>query len=118
MLSELLPRTELINVKICMALQVTALQNARGLVEAEPYAVVGGQVAIRVWEDDTSSGGTVPVVMMPLPTTLEEAEVLSFLDGSQNIPIFDEAAFAPWNVCWTVSLSILLLPASTKSFSI
>lgn len=74
----------------------------------EPYAVVGGQVALRVWEEDPSPGGTIPVVMMPMPTSVEEAEVLSFLDGSQIIPIFDKAAYAPWNICWTVSDSILL----------
>lgn len=100
-----------------MVLQVTTLQNARGLVEAEPYPVVGGQVALRVWEEDPSSGGTVPVVMMPMPTSLEEAEVLSFLDGSQNIAVFDEAAFVPWNVCWTVSSFVPLSRFSDENDS-
>jgi hypothetical protein len=81
--------------------QFVTLRNSEGFVEVEPYAVVGGHVGVRMWERQRHSSE--PMVMMPLPTSPEEADHLTIEGVKWNIPILDESAFASRNACWIVS---------------
>jgi hypothetical protein len=83
--------------------QFVTLRNSEGFVEVEPYAVVGGHIGVRMWERQRHSSEPAPLVMMPLPTSPEEADDLTIEGVNWNIPILDESAFASRNACWIVS---------------